>query len=811
MRDTKAVQVQNLSDAVSEAMSCINSFYPLTNFIACNALKGLEKIPFEKAMRRSNDLFGANGFLPLSDYRAMYESERITPSDLEESFQSQVRKATVGNERERTVLNLAEMLDRTTGSLLVSIINRQMIKWCGAFLDRTQAQWSDSSDKRSFFHFWKDMARHDLSMWWHGCRDWSQSINELSESSQDTLAALVAELEIQPQDAAPYFRRHLTQLPGFASYLKWKEIENGEAGILADYLAIRLFYEKMLSQVVAKRWYKCADLGLVRNLLKSEHAVPSSASEGDDYGPVWQDAYELNYRNKLLSSLNVKAASDKIACCQMVFCIDVRSEPIRRELEQLGPYSTYGFAGFFAMPMRLKELGSAMSFDLCPVLLKPEKEVCETASVAEKAKTMSWQALDVSALQLKKRLKCSLAGAFGLVELLGLWSSIPLLAKTFFPELLHRVSLQLDNIWGGKGSTKLDSSEFSLDEKTSLAEGALNGIGFTHFGKVMVFCGHKSSSVNNPYASSLDCGACGGNAGGFSARLAADVLNDQTVRAQLAVKGIRVPDDTLFIAAEHDTTTDLFTFYDAENLSEDHHIIINQLKDDLSVAGTAVRSRRAATLPQSCLTVLNNPLKRSHDWAQIAPEWGLAGNAAFLAAPRSLSKDSDLEGRVFLHSYQYENDSDRKVLELIMTAPLVVAQWINIQYYLSTMDNKVFGSGSKVLHNVIGDFGVMQGAQSDLKIGLPLQSVMASEGFRHEPMRLLAIIRAPLTSIDDVLNKYVEVRNLVSNRWIRLIALDPLTEEFYEADDVGKWRQIKRCQSATSAARLDNNEFSVFA
>lgn len=812
MRSSTTLKPAILADAIAEATDCIGALYPLTNFIACNALKGFEEIPFAQAMRKSGELFNAKGFLPLSDYRAMYESGRIEPDDLEEAFRRYQSPKGLRQESERRLLNISEMLDQLSDSRLVAVINKQMVKWCAVYLDRTQAQWSPQ-EKYGLYSFWKELARYDRSLGLHGVKNWSKSVDSMPAQSQAALATLLSEFELQAEQIAPYLRRHVIQMPGYVSYLKWSEAENAEKGILLDYFAIRLHYEKMLSQVISKRLFKCADLRLIRPLLDSETASETAKSQAaeEDYGPVWQEAYELNYRDRLLSSLTKEAKEESRACCQLVFCIDVRSEPIRRELELLGPYSTYGFAGFFAMPMRLTELGSAMSFDLCPVLLKPEKEVKETANHSESARKMSWQAVKVSALQLKKRLKCNLAGAFGLVELFGLFSAVPLALNTFLPSQARRMRNSLDLTLAGKAHTKLDLSAFSLPEKLALAEGAIQGIGLARFGQVIILCGHKSSSQNNPYASSLDCGACGGNGGGFSARLAADVLNDSSVREGLSAKGIAIPANTMFIAAEHDTTTDQFEFFDCGAIGDEHADILDKLKEDLLTAGESARRKRARRLPQGSLERLNDPLVRSCDWAQIAPEWGLAGNAAFIAAPRALSKDTDLNGRVFLHSYEYSTDSDNKVLELIMTAPLVVAQWINMQYYLSTVDNETFGSGSKVVHNVVGDFGIMQGAVSDLRMGLPLQSLMTEDGFMHEPMRLLAVIRAPLSAIDGVLEKHSEVRKLVANRWIRLVALDPLSTEFYEADDCGQWRQIKPELNNSKVEVVDDSHNVCFA
>ena len=810
MNSTKTVKSHVISEAIAEATDCIGPLYPLTNFIACNALKGFEEIPFDSAMRKAAELFGAHGFLPLSSYRAMYESGRIAPADLEEAFLRRQNQQSEIKESERKILNIAELLDRSSNSKIVAAINKQMVKWCAAYLDRTQAPWANYK-KDDLYGFWKELAPHDLSLAWHGVKGWSESCAHLSERSEEALSNLLDELEVRGENIAPYLRRHVVQMPGFASYLKWREQEGLEKGILCDYFAIRLHYEKVLSQVNARKLFKCADLGLVRPLFELEIASSRNPEVQDDYGPVWQEAYELNYRNRLLSLLDRDVHSAVESNCQMVFCIDVRSEPIRRELEKIGPYSTYGFAGFFGMPMRLSELGSAISFDLCPVLLKPEREVKETADGLSSAKRISWQALRVSAMQLKKKLKCNLAGAFGLVEMLGVFSAVPLALKTFFPSHAKRLWNSLESSLSGAVDTRLDLSAFSRQEKVALAEKSIKGMGLESFGRLVVLCGHKSSSLNNQFASSLDCGACGGNRGGYSARLAVEILNDSAVREQLRDRGMVIPESTCFIAAEHDTTTDQFEFFECVDLSEEHAEILGKLKLDLVCAGDAVRATRAERLPQSSLPKFNDPLERSCDWGQTAPEWGLAGNAAFIAAPRALSKSSDLEGRVFLHSYEFSNDADGQILELIMTAPLVVAQWINMQYYLSTVDNQVFGSGSKVVHNVVGDFGVMQGAESDLRMGLPLQSLVNEAGNFHEPMRLLAVIRAPLAAIDAVLEKQHDVRKLVANRWIRLVALDPHSGEYYEADDSAQWRQIELKASGTDSKRLRELEEVCFA
>jgi uncharacterized protein YbcC (UPF0753/DUF2309 family) len=164
--------------------------------------------------------------------------------------------------------------------------------------------------------------------------------------------------------------------------------------------------------------------------------------------------------------------------------------------------------------------------------------------------------------------------------------------------------------------------------------------------------------------------------------------------------------------------------------------------------------------------------RRSKDWSQVRPEWGLAGCAAFIVAPRDRTAGVVMNGRSFLHSYDWRQDEGFGVLELIMTAPMIVASWINLQYYGSTVDNRVFGSGNKTLHNVVGTLGVLEGNAGDLRVGLPWQSVHDGEKYVHEPMRLHVMIEAPINAMTAIIARHDQVRQLLDNSWLYLFALD---------------------------------------
>jgi uncharacterized protein YbcC (UPF0753/DUF2309 family) len=104
---------------------------------------------------------------------------------------------------------------------------------------------------------------------------------------------------------------------------------------------------------------------------------------------------------------------------------------------------------------------------------------------------------------------------------------------------------------------------------------------------------------------------------------------------------------------------------------------------------------------------------------------------------------------------------------------MVVGHWINFQYYASTVDNGRYGSGNKLLHNVVGGhLGVFEGNGGDLRIGLSMQSLHDGERWMHPPLRLGVFIEAPRTAIDAVLDKHPKVRELVENEWLHLFQLD---------------------------------------
>lgn len=188
---------------------------------------------------------------------------------------------------------------------------------------------------------------------------------------------------------------------------------------------------------------------------------------------------------------------------------------------------------------------------------------------------------------------------------------------------------------------------------------------------------------------------------------------------------------------------------------------------------------------------------------QPRPEWGLGSNGSMVIGPRHLTSKLDLQGRVFMQSYDPSNDPTLSSLTFLMTAPLVVGHWISSQYLFSTVDPERFGAGDKTTHDVVASHdgtpsvltGVLTGVRGDLRIGLPWQGLSTSAPLNgkwvgptfHEPIRLFGVIYAKRESIDKVLSEQESIRKLVEGDWVAICSIDPETGAMMRRLPKGGW------------------------
>ncbi|MGQ3890450.1 DUF2309 domain-containing protein [Legionella sp. CNM-4043-24] len=730
----------SITEMVSNAAERLAPVWPLETFVACNPLRGFESMPFEEALVEARRLFGSAHAVPK-----------------------------------------------------LEMVNRELIKWCGVFLDMGQGTIEAPDRHLGFYRAFVNLSVYDHALH-QGCQNTRNWLADLPERAEDCIRLCLSKSGIAPEHQASFIRENLFCLPGWSGYVKWRsewknpDVMDGSCPVtLLDFVAVRLVLTSVLWPEA--RWEK-------KNLKKdtaSVHALVAQIEQDEQ-------AYQHELMRKLMPQLKGMKKTRGRAQAQLVFCIDVRSEAYRRSVESLGPYETLGFAGFFGVPARVHHYNTGTGTDACPVLLKPRHDIAErpiSSALACVRKHEQGRGRSRLLRKLYQDLKYNFSSPFALVETLGLWCGLSMLAKTMAPNLTSRASAWFSHLLMPTVPTQPaihrddTGSRYGISpaEQADYAESVLRIMGLTeNFAQLVVFCGHRSSTRNNPYASSLDCGACGGNHGGASARIIAAILNAGSVRKTLVQRGIVIPDDTLFCAAEHDTTTDAMVIFESGTTDQTHQRLLDQLRQDLHQARQITAQARSLN-PQS--NAMQTALKQSNDWAEVRPEWGLARNAAIIIGPRQLTRHVNLNGRCFLHSYEWKQDEDGRSLEAILTAPVIVAEWINTQYLFSTLDNTGFGSGSKITHNVTGKVGVMQGNGSDLMSGLPLQSVnISDEEPYHRPQRLLTLVFGKRRIVGDILARQKGLNELILNGWIKLVVIEPEEAIAYQLSREGQWHPL---------------------
>ncbi|MGR3494812.1 YbcC family protein [Citreimonas sp.] len=753
--------VLQLFAAAEDAIAQIPPAFPLTATVAVNPFLGQAGENRAMAAARLARAGGLRVAQDRAQYAAMLADGRIAEPDLQAAAKAagldaaDLRAAADAPQPGiRALPMVADLARDATGTDWPEFVEDRVGLWASAHFDRGQAFWPALSG--GAFVSWRAFASRDLTTGLAGLTGFNAYVADLRGDAAEALSAACATLGVTAEAAPLYFHRLLMSMGGWAQYarhLGWlAERDGGREETCFALLAIAATWEAALLE----RWGDRIGDGWAKAL--ESYAAPIEPSRDDLLDAALQDAADRAAERRLAETLAAPGAAGETGTdrpdLQAAFCIDVRSEILRRALEASDPgMRTLGFAGFFGLATAHRSEGSDLVEARAPVLLRPGVASRDlTGASADRALRIKRRAV-----RAWGRFKMAAVSAFAFVEAAG-----PLYAAK-----LLRDSTGVPHHHGPGPAPAMNLPEA---ERIKAAATVLRAMSLTDgFAPMILIAGHGSHVTNAPHASALQCGACGGHAGDVNARLLAALLNDPAVRAGLPAEGITVPEDTLFIAGLHDTVTDEVTLFEDHGLAR-HAASLRRLKATLAQASALARAERAQALPRAGTAAAL--LSRGHDWAELRPEWGLAGCSAFIAAPRHRSADRDLAGRAFLHDYDWRRDDGFRVLELILTAPVVVASWISLQYYGSSVAPEAFGAGNKLIHNVTGGIGVVEGNGGALRAGLPLQSVHDGDALRHEPLRLTVAVEAPREAIADILSRHDSVARLFDNGWLALYAMD---------------------------------------
>ena len=792
--DIAPARTAALLDAAEAAIRRIPPAFPLNATVAVNPYLGQADEDAATAAARLARVAGAPMFPPRAEFAAKLADGQVAESDLAEALAAcrhAAKPASVGDllaalETPRPnpcpLPTVADLAAEATGTDWPEVIARSVGLWAAGHFDRGQALWMPAPGHDAFAA-WRAWATRDLTPEIAGLSGFCAHVDGAPDTPERALLRAAQALGLGGVAAETAFHRLLMDLGGWAQHARWllwqAEREGGTDRGLAGLLALRLVWEEaLLARVpeLAPRWQ-----GVVE-----AHREPVAPEPHQIIDAIWQDAVERGELRRLAAALSGgRPARVERPVLQAAFCIDVRSEPFRRALEAQDPgIETISFAGFFGLPVAHRAHGSVLTDDHLPVLLSPALE----ASSQQPEPVEQATRIAARAKRAWGRFRQAAVSSFAFVEAVGPGYACKLLARTLGAKRRSPPT-----------PAPTFAEELPAETRAEIAAKVLKAMGLTTgFAPLVLLLGHGARVTNNAHESAYHCGACGGRTGEVSARLLATLLNDPATRQGLAARGIEIPSDTRFVAGLHETTTDEVALFDDPG-SDDR---LQHARRWLSAAGAQVRTERALRLPG---TRPDRLFRRAVDWAEVRPEWGLAGCSAFIAAPRSLTAGVDLGGRAFLHSYDWRSDSDFATLELILTAPVVVASWISLQYFGSSVAPEVFGSGNKLIHNVVGGIGVVQGNGGRLRAGLPWQAVHDGERLVHDPLRLTVMIEAPTDAISAILARHPEVARLFDNGWLHLLALE---EGQVVASHIpgGTWRAFDAPSDETTPVPLPHRQ-----
>jgi len=767
---------------------------PLKDFVHHNTLHAFQHLPFFQALKQASAQFGYRGFLPLEQYRNLYREGKIKGHVLQRILEEQFGDHANGW--------LVKLLDESQESPTPSKIGQFRGLWkqeyhfnldkvthpflfrlLAAYLDQGISIWSFPLESNGFLEAIRGLQRDSFSAIFTSKRAISL-LQKQDLGLEDVFQVLVGHSDsyawylLDQQFAHPGWSGMVSVLETQPeSLLDTKPIE------LEDFILVECLLEiDALDKKFGDSW---KPLGKQFPFSRKEWLEISLFSSLDLVLQCWQEAYEWSYYDEVLSgikSVEPSPTSGSTPSFQALFCIDDRECSTRRHLEYIDPHcATYGTPGFFNVEFYFQPEYGKFHTKSCPAPVTPKFLIKETAKHKKLASDVHFH-----------QRSHSLVRGWLSAQTLGFWSALRLIGNVFRPSSsalevssMHHMDPKgsLSILYQGEEENGLQVG-FKVEEMADRIEGLLRSIGLMdRFSPLVYLIGHGASSINNTHYAGYDCGACCGRPGSVNARVAAFMANQPEVRQLLLERGIDIPSSTQFLGGLHDTTKDELLFYDEDILhSENLQLHLENQKKFLRVLdiNSLERSRRFDTLDKNkSIGGLHEAVKkRAFSLFEPRPEYNHATNALCIVSRKSTIKGLFFDRRAFLNSYDYRKDPDGVSLTKILSAAIPVCGGINLEYYFSRMDPDKLGAGTKLPHNVMGLIGVANGADGDLRTGLPYQMVEI-----HDPIRLLMVVEQDPLVVAKVLESNPGIHEWVKNTWVHFVVIDPRTGELLRRVD----------------------------
>ena len=764
---------------------------PLKDFIFQNLLQSFQDQYFHDALRKASVIFGYKNYLKLEEYREFYKNGKINRAVfyriIDEKFGSKNRDEWI----EKLIYkDYKDKIDSRIGVVrdhwkeyfkidLDSLVHPLLFRVVCSYLDQGIAIWNFPAGNNGFLASIKELEKNSLSSFFKNDR-----AKRLLLEDKCSLSELLEILVGNEENYEHYLFDQQFAHPGWSGLVS--VIESNPSSLI-DTKKITLTeliqFELLLEIDALDSYFTDIWSPLCHKIKLSFKALFDEVPQNEFFTviSVLQDAYEWSYYDQVLNGISKSDSSSQENhqhTFQAIFCIDDRECSVRRHLEAADENcETFGTPGHFNVEFYFQPEHSNFHTKVCPAPITPAFLIKESDKTAKNKKDFHFSNKANGLV-----LGWIYTHTLGFLSVFKLFASVfkPIKTASFVTSAKHMDPNSILTI-ESKGEISADGLKigFTLEEMVERVYQLLSSIGMIKdFSPLVYFVGHGSSSANNPFYATMDCGACSCRPGSVNARVISFMANKKEVRLELAKRGVEIPVETQFLGALHDTGRDEIIYFDESILTIENQKRheVNQEQFLIALEQNAKeRSRRFMSIntKNSAKKIHKQILTRTVSLFEPRPELDHATASLCIVGRRNVTKNVFLDRRAFLNSYDYRIDLEGKSLLPILNAATPVSGGINLNYYFSKVDNQNLGAGTKLPHNVMGLFGVSNGTDGDLRPGLPIQMVEL-----HDPIRLLMIVEHFPEIVLSVIKSNPSTYEWYENNWLNLVVLNPDTKQY---------------------------------